>query len=59
MSEQNTLKKQLLTHMIYNLMAFALIFSVFGFIVASMFNFKHEPLFEANEQDKEVPQVQF
>ena len=28
-------------------------------IVASMFNFKHEPLFEANEQDKEVPQVQF
>lgn len=39
MSEQNTLKKQLLTHMIYNLMAFALIFSVFGFIVASMFKY--------------------
>ena len=39
MSEQNTLKKQLITHMIYNLMAFALIFSVFGFMVASMFKY--------------------
>lgn len=28
-------------------------------IVASMFNFKQQPLFEAEEKDKEVPQVKF
>jgi len=28
-------------------------------IVASMFNFKQEPLFEASEKDREVPQVKF
>lgn len=28
-------------------------------IVASMFNFKQEPFFEASETDKEVPQVKF
>ena len=28
-------------------------------IVASMFNFKQQPLFEAEDKDKEVPQVKF
>ena len=32
-----TLKKQLVIHMVYNLIAFALIFSVFGLIVAFLF----------------------
>ena len=34
-----TLKKQLVIHMVYNLIAFAIIFSIFGLIVASMFKF--------------------
>ena len=39
MKEQDTLRKQLLIHMFYNLVAFALIFSVFGMIIA--FTFKY------------------
>lgn len=39
MKEQDTLRKQLLIHMFYNLVAFALIFSVFGIIIA--FTFKY------------------
>lgn len=39
MKEQDTLRKQLVIHMVYNLIAFALIFSVFGLIVA--FTFKY------------------
>lgn len=39
MKEQDTLRNRLLIHMFYNLIAFALIFSVFGIIIA--FTFKY------------------
>lgn len=38
MNEQDTLKKQLVTHMIWNLLTFAIIFIVFGLIIIVIFN---------------------
>ena len=39
MKEQDALKKQLVVHMLYILSAFALIFSVFGMIIAFAFKY--------------------